>query len=435
MIGDANDEVVVEEVKQLTPNNGTRVPTNRNMTLTMQPLSDEYYCSDLDAPDGDTGKACTVDGNCAEGHHCDSGLSICRPDHTPGLPEIFCARIPAQSLPELRTASGNIDLDEVGVDEVVGKLTEYHDLEGDTVGNRRVCSSFGETSFAQDGRRNDLYVAGYGGAVVEETSSASNEDREELRDCLNEGPLVATYRGHGGPSTLTALGFDTGWFSNEQNWVDVCGEGISDVLPILLSVSCSTADLRYPGRSLGEALVTEPGRGAAMFVGATVPSPHFHNRTLYDTLMANVFKFDDATGMGYSMGQLLALAKARVVLQWGIDDTETLRLLDEYVLLGEASARVPIKNNDLVGYWRFDNTDGPWLDHSGYGRDAKDPGMDQAPHEPWTEFVDNRRTGGRKCDGEEGCYVVVPSFTNSFEKTLSVNAWLKWDSLKITALS
>ena len=425
LVGDARDEVG----QNLTPNDGTRVPTSRSTRVIKQPLSDEYYCTDLDASDGDTGKTCSADAQCAPGHYCDSEGAVCRLDHRPGMPEIFCARIPAQDLTDLRTASGNIDLQEVEVEDVVGKLTEYHERDGGAVGNRRVCSSFGESSFAQNGRRNDLYLSGYGGAIIEETSAPLNEDREQLRDCLNEGPLLATYHGHGGPSLLSALGFDTGWFANAEGWTDVCSQGTSDVLPTFLSISCSTADLRIANRSLGETLITAPDRGAAMYLGATVVSPHFHNATFYDAFMSNVFRFDSETGKSYSMGQLLALAKARVVLQWGMDDNWTLLVLDEYVLLGEASARIPLKNNDLVGYWRFDDTNGPWLDHSDYGRDAKDPGMDLNPPEPLTGFMDNGRTGGRNCDGEAGCYVAVPAFTKDFGQSLTLNAWLKWDSL------
>jgi hypothetical protein len=447
------------------------VPSFFNRKVKSTPMTDQFYCSDLEREENEPLADCTTDDDCLDDeHYCHFPTSAeaatktngkCRLIHEPGLPEIFCGRLPVSTVEELNILSGkengNYDYDE-GTKKRPGKLLAYHpEQQGSCIGNRNMCSAFGKTSFAADAHRNNLYVSGYGGMVIDEIGKTVNKVMTDLQSCMESMPGILTYRGHGEGTGLSGLGFDVGFFMNsdadqDYGWLSYPPNPNDNTItsepfmPPMFSVACDTGsfmctfmnnndttgdpsdDFLDQEPCLSEEMLLHPSRGVSMFMGASVPSPHFRNITFYDELMDRMFRFDDSLS-GYSMGQILVLSKARVIQVWGLPEIDDLwysgttsRLLDEYNLLGEAKARYSVKNCDLVGFWRFDDSDGPWLDHSAYGRDATDSN---------TEFVDNRRTGGRGCKMGgtlPSCWSELSDFEYDFKSEFTYSTWFTLNS-------
>lgn len=110
----------------------------------------------------------------------------------------------------------------------------------------------------------------------------------QLVDALRREPSVVVFAGHGsrhlwglgGPQVMDA--------SSRFEFEDLRGVEPPTRWPVILSISCATAPFDHPSSgSLGEAMVLDPARGAAAFIGAsaTLYTPPRFSLELLDGLL------------------------------------------------------------------------------------------------------------------------------------------------------
>jgi hypothetical protein len=390
-----------------------RIPVHRALFVMGNPPTDGYLCSDLER---------------------EGGL------HWPSLPDMFCGRLPVQTEAELDILAGYVEDDGP---TTYGKIVPYHKnpSEGACIGKRRACTGFDRADFASVAKRANDVLANHHGMIVQEIQSEIGHRAVDLQECMNEEPQIVSYRGHGTPDALSALRVTSKFVSQSDGWQGYFWDYDDAPPPIFLSVACSTGDFTYTMpvdqgelRSFGEQLLLAPHRGAAHFFGASRPSPHYCNHTLYTSAMQLLGESTSrASGQLVTLGQVLVLARARVIRDYGMAapgsgqqvlfDCPTSQLLAGYNLLGEPASPIPRKNCDLAGFWRFDPTPGSWPDLSGHGRPAV--GSNAVP-------ISNHLSGavGRADPNRTWSVVPYPSEAGvpveyHFRRGMSVSMWVR----------
>jgi len=146
--------------------------------------------------------------------------------------------------------------------------------------------------------------------------------KSDIKQNINDGVALFNYIGHGSPFKLSDesvfLDTDVGTLTNGSR------------LPVFIAASCDIGKFNDPTvQSLGERLLTTPGRGAIGIVSATELALSGSNAALNQNLYAHLFRRDPATGQ-YSS----SVAEALLASKSGGTNSQ------KYELLGDA-ATVP----------------------------------------------------------------------------------------------
>lgn len=252
-----------------------RVPAYWSVGIPEKPYTDNYYCSDLDHP----GTPSMYDSS---------------------LPEIWCARIPA------RVAGPPESPSYEEFDAMDTKITTLDSSLGGCAGSRRICSASGLGDFGANARQVNLQKASNQfGLHVREMKRLTADASEELRDCFDSTPTVVTYRGHGTPSMLSAMSFDS---------EDVAMLQEQAFWPLMYSVACRTGHFaQINKRCIGEELVLNPTKGVAQFLGASSDTGHYRNNTMLGALILQSFlKLTNYPDYRFTLGQIVEFSKWRV---------------------------------------------------------------------------------------------------------------------------
>ncbi|MFH1101348.1 MAG: C25 family cysteine peptidase [Methanobacteriota archaeon] len=111
---------------------------------------------------------------------------------------------------------------------------------------------------------------------------------EALKAKIDEGHAVFAHKGHGGPY-MWLLGNGTVFDTD-----DIADLNNTDKLPVILSLSCSTAMIDYPHRqTLAEVFVNSQNKGAVAFLGASRDSSVYYNRLFLHNLMNAMIEEDN----------------------------------------------------------------------------------------------------------------------------------------------
>ena len=168
--------------------------------------------------------------------------------------------------------------------------------------------------------------AGFAPDWLQEPQSGS---LQLLMNSLNSGREWIFYIGHGFPQAWSSV---SPVFGNGQ-----AHEVQSATASIVISVACATADLDFPGSSIGEHWLTEPtSAGPLAYLGATEPTAFFRSDTIGLGAVRAVFeqqilRFGEAVDFGK-----LATAQAFPQPSGGLTE-ETIQ---QFILLGDPAMRV-----------------------------------------------------------------------------------------------
>jgi Peptidase family C25 len=121
--------------------------------------------------------------------------------------------------------------------------------------------------------------------------------RRRLAGDLGEGALIAAYVGHGADTAFEDVHFHDRWFEIGTA-EDAAALRIGDGKPFFISIACNTGayDLPYGQRSLGEAMVLNPGGPIAVFAASRESHPY--PNALYGQALIEAFIQKQAPTLG-----------------------------------------------------------------------------------------------------------------------------------------
>jgi hypothetical protein len=147
---------------------------------------------------------------------------------------------------------------------------------------------------------------------------------QEVKNDLNNGVVIANYRGHGSDFSWSA--------SNGLKTADVQGLNNTNRIPLVFSVACWNAHIDMDGECFGETWLRN--EKALSFLGATRPSftmaNHDFNRYLFDAIVNYHLT---------RVGDIVNWAKAKLLLNYSPAKyaRDNVRM---YVLLGDPTAGI-----------------------------------------------------------------------------------------------
>jgi hypothetical protein len=167
---------------------------------------------------------------------------------------------------------------------------------------------------------------------------------QDVKDVLNDGVVIANYRGHGDVDAWAA--------SNGLDIADVQALNNADRIPLVFSIACWNAQIDLPGECFGETWIRS--EKALTFLGATRPSftkaNHDFNRYLFDAIL----HYDLI-----QVGDIVRWATAKLLLNFSPAKyaRDNVRM---YVLLGDPTAGVFFVGNRNSK--RLHHADCRWVD-------------------------------------------------------------------------
>lgn len=212
--------------------------------------------------------------------------------------------------------------------------------------------------------------------LYEKTSTLSTS---KMTSALNDGALFLNVAAHGSPGTGIFLspGWLFYWVTPYLLWYN--GYGIADVksltnnyrLPVITTMSCSTAALDGTSHSFGETFVLAPQGGSIAYFGSTRTAygyfdsfaPYYYNGAI-DTMIYQTYN-QGQTRTGQLWGGAITKYCQSFISNYGSVDWHNAKTIMEYILLGDPTIDAsgdftpPVTTANYNGQWS--NSYAVWL--------------------------------------------------------------------------
>lgn len=264
-----------------------------------------------------------------------------RYDEVDGIPDVYIGRIP----PSL------IEYAQVAVDKIIGYQKQFRTSQD---WSRRIVLAAGTGS--GDGVTNPFgiafpflkdYIANIttDKDVIKLYESAGNLSTASLASEINKGSLFVNFAGHGNPSSWLLRWIIPIIWSESFSWSDADGLTNGYKLPVVTTLSCSTA--RFDDEEcIGEVFVLNPNGGGIAYFGPTRVAWGYPDEWVTTGLMGEMdWRIYEAFYEGHTrLGQMWGETVGKYV-QYHIWDYEYASVYDvktfmEFVLLGDPTLRI-----------------------------------------------------------------------------------------------
>ena len=264
-----------------------------------------------------------------------------RYDDVDGIPDVYVGRIP----PSLTSYA------QIAVDKIVGYQQQFNASESWT---RRVVLAAGTGS--GDGFSNPFgiafpYLKNYTANIninqdiVRLYEAYGNLSGNSMSSEINKGALFVNFAGHGDPGMWLFYWVIPGLMWNGYGSPEVQGLTNGFKLPVVTTMSCSTA--RFDDQEcIGERFVLQPDGGAIAYFGATRIAYGWNDQWITTGLMGEIDWriyqnfYEGWTRLGQMWGQTAKEYVQNHIWNYSSASRYDVKTLMEFVLLGDPTLRV-----------------------------------------------------------------------------------------------